>query len=629
MGGGMVRPWLHAFVLLALTLVATPAWAQERRVALVVGADRYQTLTPLENGVNDARAVAQRLGALGFEVLEPVLNPTRQEFMTALDRFEQRLRGADTGLFFYAGHAVEVGGSNILLPVDAPAATSERTLRGAGINVSEILIDMLAQTRAAILILDSCRDNPLPRDTTRGNAPRIGGARGLAPIEAPARGDGGAFIMFSALPGRVALDRLPQEDRERNSLFTRHLLRALEQPARPLSLLMQSVRDDVARAARAAGREQQPHLDDRMIGSGQLMLARGAAVVPSPVPTPAPAPESLDLAFWQSIQNSRNLADFEAYLTQFPQGRFVALARNRVAELRRAPQSAPTGYPVAVGQAFRDCADCPEMVVIPAGRFRMGSAENEPGRQPSEALQREVVLSAPLAVGRFHVTVGEYRAFVAATRRGEGVGCWSVDGSGGWGFQRDRNWRAPGFVQTDRDPVVCVDWDDARAYAAWLSQRTGRSYRLLTEAEWEYAARGGATTPFWWGTEEGQGCRHANGPDQMAQGRMPQSLGRTFVSCSDGFAFTSPAGSFPANRFGLHDMSGNAWQWVQDCWRGSFASAPVDAGTAVESFGCPSRVLRGGSWIGDPEGLRASARGSDRPYNPSLGTGFRLARTPG
>lgn len=618
----MVKPLLRALVLLALTLAATPGWAQERRVALVVGADRYQTLTPLENGVNDARAVAQRLGALGFEVLEPVLNPTRQEFMTALDRFEQRLRGADTGLFFYAGHAVEVSGSNILLPVDAPAATSERTLRGAGINVSEILSDMLAQTRAAILILDSCRDNPLPRDTTRGNAPRIGGARGLAPIEAPARGDGGAFIMFSALPGRVALDRLPQEDRERNSLFTRHLLRALEQPARPLSLLMQSVRDDVARAARAAGREQEPHLDDRMIGSGQLMLARGAAVVPSP------APESLDLAFWQSIQNSRNLADFEAYLAQFPGGRFVALARNRVVELRRAPQPGPaSSYPVAAGQSFRDCADCPEMAVIPAGRFRMGSPENEQDRLPDQGPQRDVVVATPLAVGRYHVTVGEYRAFVTATSRPDGDGCF-VPGAAEWGMQAGRSWRRPGFAQADDDPVVCVSWEDARAYSVWLSQRTGRGYRLPTEAEWEYAARGGGTTRFWWGDAAEQQCRYANTMDRTARDVVAAAASWAVEACADGFAFVSPVGSFPANRFGLHDMSGNAWQWIQDCYRLSLAGAPSEASRAVEDADCHLRVLRGGSWAAPPLSLRAAFRFGANPVYRDNQIGFRVARTP-
>lgn len=353
-----------AAVLFQAAGFASQAWAQERRVALVVGANEYRHVTPLATAVNDARAVARRLGELGFEVVGPVLDPTRDQFIAALDRFEALLAGANLGLFFYAGHGVEVGGRNLLLPVDAPAATSERQLRANAIDAQEIVSGMLARTARAVVILDACRDNPLPRDPARGNQPIVGSTRGLEPMEGPRRDDGGSFVVLAAAPGAVAFDRLPGDDADPNGVFTRHLLRAMAQPARPLPALMTEVRDAVAGAARAANRTQIPEITDRMVGSGQVMLARGVvppvppvvAAPPSPMPQ-GPAPEALDLAFWQSIQNSRNVADFEAYLARFPNGTFAALARNRIAELRTSgpattsPPSQPAPAPVPVQQA--------------------------------------------------------------------------------------------------------------------------------------------------------------------------------------------------------------------------------------------------------------------------------------
>jgi formylglycine-generating enzyme required for sulfatase activity len=268
------------------------------------------------------------------------------------------------------------------------------------------------------------------------------------------------------------------------------------------------------------------------------------------------------------------------------------------------------------------------MVVIPSGRFTMGSPESEPGRDWDEGPQREVSLRNPLAVGRYPVTVGEYRAFVAATGRGDGGSCriWED------GRLRERSglsWRSPGFPQTDRHPVVCVSWEDAAAYAEWLSRRTGRSYRLLTEAEWEYAARAGTRTRWWWGEEESAQCQHANGADATAREQVPGTGHWTFVSCRDGHAYTAPVGSFAANRFGLRDMGGNVLQWVQDCYRDGYAGAPTDASIPVTAGGCSSRVLRGGSWASAARNLRSAFRIGLSPGSRFSFSGFRVARTPG
>lgn len=271
--------------------------------------------------------------------------------------------------------------------------------------------------------------------------------------------------------------------------------------------------------------------------------------------------------------------------------RIAELTRSRPAAPPPVPGTAPaaaSGYPVPVGQSFRDCADCPEMVVIPAGRFLMGSPENEPGRRSNEGPQREVVVSRPLAVGKFEVTFAEWDACVAAGA------CRHRPGDQGW--------------ERGRQPVINVSWGDAQQYVRWLSGRTGRGYRLLTEAEWEYAARAGTTTPYSFGS--------AISPSQA---NFWQS----------GLNRTREVGSFAANRFGLHDMHGNVWEWVEDCYRDSYAGAPSDASQAVTSGGCSARVLRGGSWINDPQVLRAALRDWDSSGNRSGSIGFRLARTPG
>ena len=270
------------------------------------------------------------------------------------------------------------------------------------------------------------------------------------------------------------------------------------------------------------------------------------------------------------------------------------------------------------GTTFRDCAECPEMVVVPAGRFEMGSPETEAGRIDHEGPVHRVTIGRPFAVGVHEVTRGELARFVSATGRSMGNACWTYE-NGGFEERSGRHWRDPGFRQTDEHPVVCVDWDDAQAYVRWLSRETGETYRLLSEAEWEYAARAGTRTAWYWG-ESGRGqCRYANGADASTDFDW-----RT--GCNDGHARTSPVGSFQANGYKLHDVLGNVWEWTEDCWNESYRGAPRD-GSAWTSGDCGRRVLRGGSWDNSPRLLRSASR-----YRYSTGyryviLGFRVART--
>jgi formylglycine-generating enzyme required for sulfatase activity len=297
------------------------------------------------------------------------------------------------------------------------------------------------------------------------------------------------------------------------------------------------------------------------------------------------------------------------------------------------PPSAAGGFPVSVGQSFRDCPTCPEMVVLPAGTFAMGSQASETTREdvPYEIAMQErprhsVRVGAPLAIGKFHLTRGEFARFVQASGHRADGGCYVYDGAG-VRLDAARSWDDPGFAQTDRDPVVCVSWQDAQAYAQWLSRETGRGYRPPTEAEWEYAARGGTSSARWWGDSSEAQCRYANGGDQVARGGSPPDKGAD-RGCDDGFAYTSAAGSFPANPFGLHDMLGNAFQWVEDCWQSNYTGASGDAALAMISGDCGLRVLRGGSWSSVPWTLRAAYRISRPGDYRGNDAGFRVARTP-
>jgi len=236
------------------------------------------------------------------------------------------------------------------------------------------------------------------------------------------------------------------------------------------------------------------------------------------------------------------------------------------------------------GRRFFGCASCPEMVVVPAGRFTMGSNDFNEEKPP-----HEVTIPQPLAVGRFEVTFDEWDACVAHG------GCKPVPDDMAWG----RGTR----------PVINVAWQDAKAYVEWIAKLTGKPYRLLTEAEWEYAARAGNDQVYSWGDEIGNMNANCNGCGGELGGQK-----------------TAPVGSFPANAFGLHDMHGNVWEWVEDLWHANYEGAPTDGSEWVKGGDATRRVLRGGSWLTGPQYVRAASRSGD-PDQPDRALGFRLART--
>jgi formylglycine-generating enzyme required for sulfatase activity len=248
------------------------------------------------------------------------------------------------------------------------------------------------------------------------------------------------------------------------------------------------------------------------------------------------------------------------------------------------------------GDIFKECSVeqekdyCPQMVVLPAGSFIMGSPRIEPGHQLPEEPQHQVTIAKPFAVSKFELTFDEWDTCVDYGDCPQGI----TDSEWGRG----------------RQPVIDVTWGDAQRYVAWLSKITGRRYRLLTEAEYEYAARAGSTAAYWWGDDIGQGNANCRGCGSQWD-----------------YAQTAPVGSFAPNGFGLFDMVGNVWEWVEDCLNENYQGAPANGSAWIEGGNCKNRVVRGGSWQNTPDNLRSAAR-----LGPTLGfrdnvLGFRIART--
>ena len=328
----------------------------------------------------------------------------------------------------------------------------------------------------------------------------------------------GGLVAYAAAAGELADDDPGSE----NGLFTKHLLAALREPGLRVRDLFTRVRTAVHEESNG---DQVPALYDGLVGDFVFRSAPGRLTPNRPDPAPS---------------------------------------------RRRA------------GDVFRDCSSCPEMVVIPAGTFTMGSPASEEGRRDSEGPQHRVTLRS-FALGATEVTFDEWDACV----RGGGCGGYRP-GDAGWG--------------RDARPVINVNWDDARAYVRWLSRETGESYRLPSESEWEYAARAGTTTPFHTGRT-------------ISKGQANYDRGQT-----------TPVRTFAPNAFGLYDVHGNVWEWTEDCWNGSYRGAPAD-GSPWGAGDCGRRVFRGGSWHYVPRLLRSAARSSYFTGFRFDSAGFRVART--
>ncbi len=595
---------------MVITGFSLPLAASGERVALVIGNKDYAVkgLPDLDNTIHDAQDMKAALEQIGFEVIYRE-NADLMEMDGAAHEFRSKLTRNSIGLVYYSGHGVQADGENYLVPVRTQI-NNKAELKARAYNANIILGTMEeAQNPVNILILDACRDNPF-----KGFR---GGARGLTTMTADSKG---LLIAFATAPGKLSSD-----GNDRNGLYTKYLKRYITQPGLKIQDMFMKVRQAVV----ADSPEQIPWENSSLIGD--LCLAgcnnptppavEVTAVKPTPQPVPvkpAPAfdPASIELSFWDGIKNSDNPADFQAYLKKYPKGQFVDLARNRLrpkptpAPVKPAPVpvvETPKPAPVATRQSFE-----PEMVAIKAGCFMMGSPASETGRNEDET-QHQVCVKA-FEMGKYEVTKAQFAAFVSdsnyQTEAETGNGCYGWTGSK-WEKDKNFNWRSLGFEQGSNHPAVCVSWNDAQAYLNWLKTKTGKAYRLPTEAEWEYAARAGTTTAFYTGN-----CINTNQANY--NGNYP------YNNCGKGVykQQTLAVGSYSANPWGLYDMAGNVWEWTCSDYAKNYNNG---AESKCSNNGLV-RIFRGGSWDDNARSLRSAyhaAYGPDECFS-NLGLRFVL-----
>jgi formylglycine-generating enzyme required for sulfatase activity len=597
--------------------------ANPHRLALVIGNGSYQD-HPLVNAARDAAATGEMLSRLGFEVMT-YSNLDRARMNEAVQEFNKRLAPGGVGLLYFAGHAVQVGKSTLLLPVDTQASPAAPITRG--IDLNSILGAMSAPRidQLNVVVLDTCLNNPYdPVNVSMAQPPPQ------------------TIVAYATAPGAFAADGA------RHGMYTAALLSAIDQPRRSIEDVLHGVARSVniatkgrqvpwisagpAGPATAAGGFQFASAGGQAGGNSQRMtMPENVVEYQSRGILPKDSNEQYELTFWESIKDSTYPSDYEAYLKAYPNGRFATLAHARIDRLRAAapapkaqppaqadharaatspaspvtaappaqapvekaaaasaPPPAPTPAPAVKTAAssaseIKDCATCPALVSLPGGTFEMGSSSGDPAERPAH----KVSIGRPFAIGKYEVTIEQWNACVDAS------GCPRVDIEGN---------------AAKSAPMRNLSWDDTQAYVKWLTKTTGKTYRLPAEAEWEYAARGGTTTNYWWGNEMRKG--YADCKD-----------------CGEPWRKDSPVnvGSFTPNSFGLFDMSGSVWEWVGDCWHSTYKSAPAD-GRVWEEAGCPVRVIRGGSW---PDGAAYMQSSTRFKYSASVRqsqNGMRVAR---
>ena len=611
------RSWialpLALFVFAAPFSAAAPA-SNPNGVAVVVGNRHYQEGIPeVIYAHRDAAAFREYLvGVRGFhpENIIDLTDATQGEmtrtFGSASNHEGQlyyflpdRLGGTSEVVVFYSGHGVPgTDGKAYLATADADLGTAHLTaypLAQLYTNLGKL------SAKSVTVYLDACFS---------------GGSQGGAlptsasPIYRAAELPTGVAREMTVLTAASGKELASWDENARHGMFTHHLLNALygsgdgdgdgEVTAREAKRYLDM------HLTRAVGRAYMRPQTATLIGEAGAVLASapGGSFPRRPEVGPAERPEQPFTVLADPADARVRILNIEERYRpgmELPAGEYRVEAsleghETTVQTVRHAEGSTEHRIVLrrsvvrrSAGERFRDCPDCPEMVVIPAGRFRMGCVSGLDCRDREKPVH-EVTIPHAFALSTHEVTFAQWDACVA------GGGCGGHrPGDRGWG-------------RGDR-PVINVSWEGAQSYVAWLSRETGESYRLPSEAEWEYAARAGTATKYSWGNEIGVNRANCDGCGSRWDGQQ-----------------TGPVGSFAPNGFGLYDMHGNVWEWVEDCWNGSYAGAPSDGGARL-SGDCAQRVLRGGSWLDFPRFLRAAFRIRDTTGFRYDVLGFRVART--
>lgn len=564
------KTMLTRIVLSVLLLVLATLQAQAAaRIALVIGNAAYASVGELVNPLADAAAVAKALKDAGFDDVKHISDQSAEKMRNELKDFSSKATTAEIALIYYAGHGAELEAENYLVPVDAKLLRST-DLQFEAISLTSVRAAVSGASKLRMVVLDACRNNPFKLASANG---KRAASRGLSSIE-PGSGE---VVAYAAKEGTIAQDGPANS----NSPFASALVKSLNEPGLEIRLMFGKIRDEVLSATK---NEQEPYT---------YASLGGEAIYLKP-PLEKPVVASNVAQEWQLVANTNSPGVLQAFLGKYGTDPvFSGLANERLALLIVPPK-------IEVPKGFLDCLDCPEMIKIPAGRFIMGAAPGEPGYDPMEGPQHPVSLEKDFAVSKFEITLGQFKIFAAETGYKTASSCLIWSGVA-WNVTNGRSFLSPNFTTNDQQPVVCMSWNDATAYVAWLSSRTGEKYRLLTEAEWEYAARAGTSNSF-----------GANAEIQTTEAQ---------------YAARSPGevGSFAANAFGLHDMLGNAWEWTEDCFLADYKNAsPTGKPTLADKC---KRTYRGGSWANEMKDLRPGGRGFNAPEFRADVFGLRVAKT--
>lgn len=629
--GGAVQMLRAAAI--AILIVLLPAQARaEARFALLIGNQGYNAkVGPLKTPHDDVTLVGAALRSLGFTVTE-IKDADYRSMDAAIKRHAATVRREGQGtisLVYYSGHGAADPDTrtNYLIPIDVTEA-DDADLWNFSLNLNNIVEGLRVQAPGAThyVVFDACRNE---LNLTHKGAKALT-EKGFVPLAYTP----GVMVAYATAPGKTATDT-----GSGGGPYAKALADELVKPGIEAMTMFRRV---ALRVNREIG--QDPWMSASTLP--EVYFAGGPAATGYYGSSPVKLSEAAEA--WGAVRETTDPVMLEIFAARFKDSFYAELARSRLKELneRKVVLAAPglsaarpntrcDGVETQVGleirclnpkETFKDCPNCPEMVVVPAGQFTMGSSPGEVGRFDNEGPQHEVTIGKTFAVGRFGITRGEFAAFVLETNHPTGDKCWTFE-DGKAEERVGRSFLNPGFAQDDRHPVVCVNWDDAKAFAAWLAKKTGKPYRLLSEAEREYVARAGSTTRYSFGNDEKALCRYGNVADLTAKKSIKGAEKWTIADCDDGYAYTAPVGEFAPNAFGIYDVHGNVWDWTEDCWHENYQGAPADGLAWTTACSDNSRrVVRGGSWSYFPQFLRSALRlrrPSDLRY---YSQGFRLAR---
>lgn len=543
-----------------------PITAQAKLVAMVVGNEAYGReggFQTLSNPKEDARDMAKLLKELGFTVTHTTLDADIDVFERDVNQFANRIGQGDTVVYYYSGHGVSSRGVNYLIPVPGRRGRG-RIQDAADLRRSAIDASWILDKIALRKPATTIMILDACRDEMKLQETKGFGLESKGFSEMKATG---SLIAYASSPGQSALGSSDY----RNSVFTHFFLQEVRKPV-----------------------NQGEHID--------IVLNRVAAAV------------YRTTGQIQAPWKSGNLM-----------GEYCIGGCNQQASL------ASSGPVSALDKRITYRIDGVEfnVVHIPAGSFQMGSKDEQ-----ADSDEQPV---HPVSLKSFYmmeteVTRGLFKAFVndshyrtdAEKDADKGCRAWSVDDNK-WDWRAGSSWQSPGFEQTDQHPVVCISYNDAQAFVTWISKRLNLAFRLPSESEWEYAATAGKPGRYFWGDDANKLCEYGNGADQS---KSPGgTVWATRAECNDGYWFTAPVAHYKKNSNDLYDMTGNVWEWTQDCWNDSYSGAPDD-GSAWKSGDCTRRVLRGGSWNYRPSYLRSANRDWNDTSNRYYYFGFRLVQAP-